>query len=239
MTPVIKSTATLPQAGLMAGHPYARPLHSSSRGDPNMRPIGLSKPKRPAQRKGLPHPAPTSRYRNTAPRLVSHQHGPVCHTATYAYHYTREGRSYHAGRRHQWHTALWQKKCWINRENPCSPGCTGRYLLNEPGRQNMCWTVWAFHALFRVAWLADGDSLMCCIVMMGRQIAKMFSTFSLWGSLFLMLTIKVFHCTRNVFLVMHLTLLFINWNQLFKLTCKLPVQALNGFPLSIHRGKGK
>ena len=33
---------------------------------------------------------------------------------------------------------------------------------------------------------ADGDSLMCCIVIMGRQIAKMFSTFSLGGSLFLM-----------------------------------------------------
>ena len=36
-----------------------------------------------------------------------------------------------------------------------------------------------FHALFLMAWLADGDSLTCCIVMMGRQIAKMFSTFSL------------------------------------------------------------
>ena len=30
----------------------------------------------------------------------------------------------------------------------------------------------SFHALFLVAWLADGDSLMCCIVRMGRQIAK-------------------------------------------------------------------
>ncbi len=46
-----------------------------------------------------------------------------------------------------------------------------------------CYT---FHALFLIAWLADGDSLMCCIVRMGRQIARMFSTFSLWGSLFLM-----------------------------------------------------
>ncbi len=37
----------------------------------------------------------------------------------------------------------------------------------------------SFHALFLIAWLADGDSLMCYIVTMGRQIAKMFSTFSL------------------------------------------------------------
>ncbi len=44
----------------------------------------------------------------------------------------------------------------------------------------------SFHALIPIAWLADEDSLMCCIAMMGRQIAKMFSTFSLWGSLFLM-----------------------------------------------------
>ncbi len=35
------------------------------------------------------------------------------------------------------------------------------------------------HALFLIALLTDGDSLMCCIVMIGRQIAKMFSTFSL------------------------------------------------------------
>ncbi len=41
-------------------------------------------------------------------------------------------------------------------------------------------------AVFLIAWLADGDSLMCCIATMGRQIAKMFSTFSLWGSLILM-----------------------------------------------------
>ncbi len=44
-----------------------------------------------------------------------------------------------------------------------------------------------FHALFLIAWLADGDSLMCFIVTMGRQIAKMFYTFSLWGSLFLII----------------------------------------------------
>ena len=59
------------------------------------------------------------------------------------------------------------KKCWINEENSCSWGCPGRYLLNEPGGQNMCWTL-------------------------------------------------------------------INWNQLCKLISKQP-----GFPLSIHRGKGK
>ena len=44
----------------------------------------------------------------------------------------------------------------------------------------------SFHALFLIAWLADGDSLTCSIVMMGRQIAKMVSTFPLWWSLFLM-----------------------------------------------------
>ena len=53
------------------------------------------------------------------------------------------------------------------------------------------------------------------------------------------LTIKVFHHTRNVSQVMHLTVFFINWNKLFKLISKLPVQASNGFPLAIHRGKGK
>ncbi len=37
----------------------------------------------------------------------------------------------------------------------------------------------SFHILFLIAWLADGDSLMCCIATMIRQIAKMFSTFSL------------------------------------------------------------
>ncbi len=31
-----------------------------------------------------------------------------------------------------------------------------------------------FHALIPIHWLADEDSLMCCIVMMGRQIAQMF-----------------------------------------------------------------
>ncbi len=37
----------------------------------------------------------------------------------------------------------------------------------------------SFHAPIPIAWLADEDSLMCFIVMMGRQIAKMFYTFSL------------------------------------------------------------
>ena len=36
-----------------------------------------------------------------------------------------------------------------------------------------------FHALIPIEWMADEDSLTCCIVMMGRQIAKMFYTFSL------------------------------------------------------------
>ena len=49
-----------------------------------------------------------------------------------------------------------------------------------------------FHSFFPIAWLADGDYLMCCIVTMGRQIAKMFSTFSLCGSLFLM---RLFKCS--------------------------------------------
>ncbi len=30
----------------------------------------------------------------------------------------------------------------------------------------------SFHALVPIAWLADEDPLMCCIVKMGRQIAK-------------------------------------------------------------------
>ncbi len=38
-------------------------------------------------------------------------------------------------------------------------------------------------------WLADEDSLTCCIVMMGKQIAKMFFTISLEGSLLLMLSL--------------------------------------------------
>ncbi len=33
-------------------------------------------------------------------------------------------------------SSLWQKNCWINQENPCSRCCTGRYLLNELGKQN-------------------------------------------------------------------------------------------------------
>ena len=40
-------------------------------------------------------------------------------------------------------------------------------------------TLHTFHALIPMAWLADEDSPMCCIVTMGRQIAKMFYTFSL------------------------------------------------------------
>ena len=55
-----------------------------------------------------------------------------------------------------------------------------RWCLKSVRKRN------TFHALFLIAWLADGDSLICCIVMMGRQIAKMSFTFSLWGSLFLM-----------------------------------------------------
>ena len=35
----------------------------------------------------------------------------------------------------------------------------------------------AFHTLFIIAWLADGDSLMCGIVMKGRQNSKMLCTF--------------------------------------------------------------
>ena len=31
-----------------------------------------------------------------------------------------------------------KKNFWINQQNPCSRFCTGRYLLNEQGRQNMC-----------------------------------------------------------------------------------------------------
>ena len=34
-------------------------------------------------------------------------------------------------------STLWQKSCWINQENPCSRCCTGRYLLNESGRQKL------------------------------------------------------------------------------------------------------
>ena len=37
----------------------------------------------------------------------------------------------------------------------------------------------SFHALIPIAWLADGNSLMCYIVTMGSQIAEMFSIFSL------------------------------------------------------------
>ena len=47
----------------------------------------------------------------------------------------------------------------------------------------------SMHFSLFIEWLADRDSLMCSTVTMGRQIAKMFpmfSTFSLWGSVFLM-----------------------------------------------------
>ena len=44
-----------------------------------------------------------------------------------------------------------------------------------------------FHVIILIAWLADEASLMCNIVTMGRQIAEMFSTFSLRGCLFLMI----------------------------------------------------
>ena len=61
-----------------------------------------------------------------------------------------------------------------------------------------------FHALFLIAWLADRDSLMCCIVRMGSQIAKMFSTFSLWGSLFPMsffwgICLWIWETAKNMF----------------------------------------
>ena len=55
-----------------------------------------------------------------------------------------------------------------------------------------CWRggipviIYAFHALFLIARQADEDSMTSYIVTMGRQIAKMLSKFSLWGSLFLM-----------------------------------------------------
>ncbi len=38
---------------------------------------------------------------------------------------------------------------------------------------------YTFHAPLLIVWLADERSLMCYIVIMGRVIAKMFSTFSL------------------------------------------------------------
>ncbi len=58
-----------------------------------------------------------------------------------------------------------------------------------------------FHSFILIAWLADGDSLMCYIVTMGRQIAKMFSTFSLWGCLFIMVQRKLMHmvCSATFF----------------------------------------
>ena len=93
--------------------------------------------------------------------------------------------------------ALWPKKSWINQENPYSRGCTGRYLLNKPGRQNMCKTGWD-----------ENKSL---------PHSK--------------------ECFPGHAYV--ITLLFINWNRLWKLISKLPVPASKGIPLSIHRVKGK
>ncbi len=63
----------------------------------------------------------------------------------------------------------------------------------------------SFHPFFLIAWLADGDSLMCYIVTMGRLIAQMFSTFSLWGCLFIVSPCKQpvsipieIHCTSGI-----------------------------------------
>ena len=56
------------------------------------------------------------------------------------------------------------------------------------------------------------------------------------------LTIKVFHATRKIFQVIHNNLVIHQVEptlQANKYVCKLPAQASNGFPLSIHRGKGK
>ena len=50
---------------------------------------------------------------------------------------------------------------------------------------------------FFVASLAGGDSLMCCIVTIWRQIARMFSTFSLWWSLFLMPYGNIISCYQS------------------------------------------
>ncbi len=52
-----------------------------------------------------------------------------------------------------------------------------------------------FYAVIPTAWHCNSNSVsiycytnwpVCCIVTMGKQIVKMFYTFSLWGSLFLM-----------------------------------------------------
>ncbi len=56
----------------------------------------------------------------------------------------------------------------------------------------MCsYVLFTFHPFILIAWLADVDFLMCYIVMMGRLIAQMFPTFSLWGCLFIMNLIAV------------------------------------------------
>ncbi len=60
-----------------------------------------------------------------------------------------------------------------------------RRLLTRLRGSKLQWTN-AFHPFILIAWLADGDSLMCYIVTMGRLIAQMFSRFSLWGCLFIM-----------------------------------------------------
>ncbi len=73
------------------------------------------------------------------------------------------------------------------RDEGATSSCVSYHMLTFQSQSIYC-QIWKipFHALFLIARLADGDSMMCCIVTMGRQIAKMFSTFSLWGSLFLM-----------------------------------------------------
>ena len=55
----------------------------------------------------------------------------------------------------------------------------GKPEINSMLQLDFMLEISTFHALFLIAWVADGDSLMCCLVMMGRQIAKMFSTFTL------------------------------------------------------------
>ncbi len=75
------------------------------------------------------------------------------------------------------YTSDFLKSCTKNRWNQnLTSGC---WHQNSTKRHQ-------FHTLFLIAWLADGDSPMCCIVMMGSRIADMFSTFSQRGYLFLM-----------------------------------------------------
>ncbi len=62
---------------------------------------------------------------------------------------------------------------------------------------------------------------MCCIAMMGRQIAKMFSTFSLWGPQFLMVEVHAFGnhvrelVNRETFF--HMTMMNFSWAMLINL----------------------